>query len=303
LRALPGTSVTTVRCTLDGRKNSGRLSMVAAEVPSPSGQESRRRLVRRRRGRWLGGVCAGLAESFGMNPGWLRAAFVLGVLFHGASVGVYLLAWICTPLEPADDAAGEENKSELRGVLIGLVAIGALIFASVLGRGTWVGWTVVLAPFVIAFGCVALRRGSGLDRAAMLGAGLVLTGAIAVANYDLVLHDRVVRPIDSMDMIKLTNLTNAFSDVTIDVSDFPTTGYPVEARAIFGDVTVVLPKDARIKLDTTLVFSDVESSGREIGGTIPFGSAGTWEGPSGSDAIRVHVFSAFGSVKVVRAED
>lgn len=276
--------------------------MVAAEVPSPSGGDSLRRLVRKRRGRWLGGVCAGLAESFGMNPGWVRAAFVLGGFFYGAGVGAYFLAWICIPVEPADDAA-DENKSELRGVLIGLVALGALIFASVLGRGTWVGWTLVVAPFVIAFGCVALRRGSGLERAAMLGAGLVLTGAIAVANYDLVLHDRVIRPVSSTDMIKLTNLTNAFSDVTIDVSDLRTTGYPVEARAIFGDVTVIVPKDARIKLDSRLVFSDVESNGRKIAGTIPFGGAGTWEGPSGSDAIRVNVFSAFGSVKVVRAED
>jgi phage shock protein C len=276
--------------------------MVAAEIPNPSGEEHPRRLVRKRR-ECLGGVCAGLAESFGINPGWLRAAFVLGVFFYGAGVGVYLLAWICIPLEPADDAAVEKSKRQLRGVLAGLVAIGALIFAYVNGSGTWVGSTVVLAPFVIAFGCVALRRGSGLERAAMVGAGLVLSGAIAVANYDLVLFDRVVRPVHSTDMMKLTNLTNAFSDVTIDVSDFPTTGYPVEARAVFGDVTVILPKDARIKLDSTLVFSDVESSGREIGGTIPFGSAGTWEGPSGSDPIRVHVFSAFGSVKVVRAED
>lgn len=48
--------------------------------------------------RWVGGVCGGLAKSFGV-PSWtLRMAFALLVLCAGTGVVAYLLAWIFLPL-------------------------------------------------------------------------------------------------------------------------------------------------------------------------------------------------------------
>ena len=61
---------------------------------------SRRGLVRPRGGRWLGGVCAGIARRFGWSPGLVRVAFVVSCILPGPQVLLYVLLWI---LIPSDD--------------------------------------------------------------------------------------------------------------------------------------------------------------------------------------------------------
>jgi phage shock protein PspC (stress-responsive transcriptional regulator) len=56
-------------------------------------------LRRARGGRWLAGVCAGLAESTGMAPWAWRLGFALLMLFGGAGALAYLLLWIFVPAE------------------------------------------------------------------------------------------------------------------------------------------------------------------------------------------------------------
>lgn len=54
--------------------------------------------LRPREGRKIAGVCAGLADQFGVSVSILRLAFLLGVLFSG---GIFLLVyaalWIVMP--------------------------------------------------------------------------------------------------------------------------------------------------------------------------------------------------------------
>ena len=59
-----------------------------------------KQLRRSRRSRWLGGVCGGLGEFFGLNPFWFRLGFFLLAL-PGGLPGVlpYLVFWIIIPLE------------------------------------------------------------------------------------------------------------------------------------------------------------------------------------------------------------
>jgi phage shock protein C len=63
--------------------------------------------------RMLAGVCAGLADQFGISVTILRLAFVLGVIFSGGVfVLVYLVLWLLMPseeepLRPWRDAAEE----------------------------------------------------------------------------------------------------------------------------------------------------------------------------------------------------
>ena len=53
-------------------------------------------------GRMIAGVCAGLAEQFGISLTVVRLAFLLGVVFSGGVVLlIYLALWIAMPLEPA----------------------------------------------------------------------------------------------------------------------------------------------------------------------------------------------------------
>lgn len=48
----------------------------------------------------LGGVCAGLAEYFGVDVSVVRVIFVLACIFHGGGLLVYIILWIVLPKRP-----------------------------------------------------------------------------------------------------------------------------------------------------------------------------------------------------------
>jgi phage shock protein C len=57
-----------------------------------------RRLVRRTDDRMLGGVCAGVADHFGVDPTLVRVLAVLAtVLGAGSVIIAYLVAWVIVP--------------------------------------------------------------------------------------------------------------------------------------------------------------------------------------------------------------
>jgi phage shock protein PspC (stress-responsive transcriptional regulator) len=45
----------------------------------------------------IAGVCAGLAEEFGISVTILRLAFVLGTLISGTGIIIYLILWVLMP--------------------------------------------------------------------------------------------------------------------------------------------------------------------------------------------------------------
>ncbi|MCP4592153.1 MAG: PspC domain-containing protein [bacterium] len=49
--------------------------------------------------RWFGGVCAGLAEYFGLDPTVVRVAYLLLSIFSAGFPGtlVYVVLWIVIP--------------------------------------------------------------------------------------------------------------------------------------------------------------------------------------------------------------
>ncbi len=55
-------------------------------------------LVRPRR-RVIAGVCAGLADRFGMSPNVVRLLFVLSCILPGPQFLVYLALWVMIPSE------------------------------------------------------------------------------------------------------------------------------------------------------------------------------------------------------------
>ncbi len=56
---------------------------------------------RSRRGKMIAGVCAGLAEEFGISVQLLRLAFLLGALLGGGvGIIVYVVLWVVMPYRP-----------------------------------------------------------------------------------------------------------------------------------------------------------------------------------------------------------
>jgi phage shock protein PspC (stress-responsive transcriptional regulator) len=54
-------------------------------------------LVRPRRGKMIAGVCAGLAQRFGMSAGTMRLIFLLSCLLPGPQFLIYIALWIMMP--------------------------------------------------------------------------------------------------------------------------------------------------------------------------------------------------------------
>jgi phage shock protein C len=65
-----------------------------------SGGVLARTWYRAREGKVLAGVCAGLAEQFGISVTIVRLAFVLGTLIGGPGLVIYLVLWVSMPYRP-----------------------------------------------------------------------------------------------------------------------------------------------------------------------------------------------------------
>ena len=58
-----------------------------------------KKLVRPRRGRWIAGVCAGLADRFGVSRFGVRALFVVSIVLPGPQFLIYIALWVFIPSE------------------------------------------------------------------------------------------------------------------------------------------------------------------------------------------------------------
>ncbi len=102
-------------------------------------------LIRVAHGRWLGGVCAGLAPPRALKIGWVRLAFVAASLLGGLGIVAYCACWLILPLDAEPEAA-----APARG---GLVAI-AQTCAAALGLGALA--LLAAGATVFGFGWIVL---------------------------------------------------------------------------------------------------------------------------------------------------
>src|SRR5215217_5951114 len=81
-------------------------------------------LRRPRDGRWIGGVCAGLARRFAMKPWQVRLLFVLSCLLPGPQILIYIALWIILPAEEPRSAEelGRRSLQRRGGRTAALVA-------------------------------------------------------------------------------------------------------------------------------------------------------------------------------------
>lgn len=59
-----------------------------------------KKLVRDPNNKMIAGVCSGIAEYFGWDPTWVRAAFGVSLLFGGTGFFIYIVLWIVMPEGP-----------------------------------------------------------------------------------------------------------------------------------------------------------------------------------------------------------
>jgi phage shock protein PspC (stress-responsive transcriptional regulator) len=136
---------------------------------------------RARHGRWLGGVCAGLAARWDVPPARVRLAFVLGALALGLGVLVYLAAWLILPVANEDG-----TSSGQRGIVLLAQACGALLALATLavaGAAATVfgfGWVVVALAAAVLVGTLAgwARLGPAW---ALLPIGALVLPSVALA--------------------------------------------------------------------------------------------------------------------------
>ena len=60
---------------------------------------ARNRLVRPRRGRWIAGVCAGIADRYDVSRTGVRLLFVVSTVIPGPQFLAYIALWVFIPNE------------------------------------------------------------------------------------------------------------------------------------------------------------------------------------------------------------
>jgi signal transduction histidine kinase/phage shock protein PspC (stress-responsive transcriptional regulator) len=128
----------------------------------PGERRAVRRLERPVRGRYVGGVCAGLAEHLGLNVRHVRLTFILASFAGGAGVAAYLFLWALTPQSPEAAAvpgtqaatAGRPANESLRNFVagLGLLLVGGVLFAQQHGVNLRLG--VLIPLLTVAAGAV-----------------------------------------------------------------------------------------------------------------------------------------------------
>ena len=74
-------------------------SRILDEAPGPGAGLAINRLRRALADRWIAGVCGGIARITGVESWIWRMLFVLGLVFGGFTIFVYLVLWIFVPRE------------------------------------------------------------------------------------------------------------------------------------------------------------------------------------------------------------
>jgi signal transduction histidine kinase/phage shock protein PspC (stress-responsive transcriptional regulator) len=111
-------------------------------------------------GRWLGGVCSGIALRLGIDRALVRLAFVVAAAAGGVGVALYALAWLVIPAGPG---TARRRLPTGRGAVEVALGTGLLLLSVLLafrGLGIWFSDAIVWPLVLIASGGALIWRGS-----------------------------------------------------------------------------------------------------------------------------------------------
>lgn len=142
--------------------------------------KKQKRIYRSETDQVIGGVCAGVAQYFDLDPTLVRIAFVV-LAFGQIGIPLYIVMWIVVPtkskIKSSTEANIESNLNEIKnkaesavknldknkgfevnpfGII--LVLVGLYFLLSNFGWLDWLSWNYVWPFILIGLGVLALRR-------------------------------------------------------------------------------------------------------------------------------------------------
>lgn len=82
-----------------------------ADKSNPAEKSEVKRLFRSPTNKFVGGVCGGLSQYFGVDVAIIRILFVLFALIEGAGILIYLIALFVVPINPNEAETQDSSKS------------------------------------------------------------------------------------------------------------------------------------------------------------------------------------------------
>ena len=229
---------------------------MSAEAPS-AGPSLPDPLRRARAGRWLGGVCSGIARRWGIPVAQVRALFAVATVLAGLGALAYVACWLVLPADDADD-----SPSLVRGIaslaLLAAACAGLLTLAFAAGMATLFGfgWTVVVALAVFLVGALVAWP---VVRPAwvLLPLAAVALPAVAVAASGVRIAAQagvvVVSPRTPAE-IPANGYRTGLGDLLVDLRELeadPGAEVPLRIDTGIGRTVVALPRDRCFDLDVT----------------------------------------------------
>lgn len=136
-------------------------SSSANESGQYSYQQARpRRLYRSANDKLLGGVAAGLANYFGIDPAITRVLFVLFLFIGGGGLIVYVILWIVLPIHHLTTNVRKRLYRNPENKMIGGVAGGLAAYFNI---EVWIPRLIFLSPFLLGVLKGILHRSIGND--------------------------------------------------------------------------------------------------------------------------------------------
>jgi len=134
----------------DAAESGAAAGTTTAEEASPfsrvTGMKPRGRMYRDSNDKIIGGVAAGVANYFGIDPAIVRIILVLLVFGGGSGILLYLLLWIFLPKKPLEPTVAKRFFRNPEDRIIGGVAGG---LAAYFNKDAWTIRLIFLAPILL----------------------------------------------------------------------------------------------------------------------------------------------------------
>jgi phage shock protein C len=119
------------------------------------------RLHRSDTDRVVAGVCGGLAEYLEVEPSLVRLAFIVGTLWGGLGLLIYVVLAIVLPVDPQAQPVTTYRQVRSRNLAGGvLILLGAVLLVGNLGWAPWLSWNLFWPAVLVFVGAALLLRNS-----------------------------------------------------------------------------------------------------------------------------------------------